>query len=125
MVETIRYVLVVDDCEDSCDMLVTLLSNAEYVVRAASDRASALELLKFGEPDAVVMDWFMPGPSVEEFVEKARIAFPDIQIILTTAALTGDAKAKSLNLGYLKKPYEPADLLRQIANAEKKRRDRK
>jgi CheY-like chemotaxis protein len=125
MVETIRYILVVDDCEDSCDMLATLLSNAEYVVRAAADRAAALELLKFGEPDVVIMDWFMPGPSVEEFVEKARIAFPEIQIILTTAALTGDAKAKALKLGYLKKPYEPADLLHQIALAEKKRRDRK
>ena len=124
MVETIRYVLIADDSDDSCDMLATLLSQAEYVVRAAPDRSGALELLKFGEPDVVIMDWFMPGLSLEEFVEQARSIFPEIQIILTSAALTGEAKAQSLNLGYLKKPYDPGELLSLIANAEKKRRER-
>src|SRR5436190_23067485 len=106
MVETIRYVLIVDDSEDHSDILAITLSRAEYVVRTASDRTAALDILKFGEPDVVLMDWFMPGVSLDEFVAKARALYPLVQIILVSAGLTAENKARRLEIGYLKKPYE-------------------
>ena len=124
MVETIRYVLIVDDSEDHSDILAITLSRAEYVVRTASDRSAALDILKFGEPDVVLMDWFMPGVTLDDFVVKARELYPLIQIILVSAGLTAESKAQKLGIGFLKKPYDPDELLAQVAIAKNKRRER-
>ena len=115
MVGTKRSILIVDDDADIRDSLTLLLSLEHYVVRLAENREEALKLLKLGEPDVILLDWFMPGISVEEFVSVAREQYPSVQIILLSASLNTRQKARELKLRhYLTKPFEPA-VLRETA----------
>jgi two-component system phosphate regulon response regulator PhoB len=115
MVGTKRTVLIVDDDSDVRDSLVMLLSMEQYVVRLADSRERALDLLAFGEPDVVLLDWFMPGMGIEEFVNKARKIYPALQMILISASLNTRQKATELNLKqHLTKPCEPTEILKAI-----------
>ena len=123
MVGTKRSILIVDDDADIRDSLTLLLSLEHYVVRLAENREEALKLLKLGEPDVILLDWFMPGISVEEFVSVAREQYPSVQIILLSASLNTRQKARELKLRhYLTKPFEPADVLKAVEASIRHRR---
>ncbi|HYF52107.1 MAG TPA: response regulator [Planctomycetota bacterium] len=123
MVGTKRTILVVDDDADIRDSLTLLLSLEHYVVRLAENREEALKLLANGEPDVVLLDWFMPGLPVEDFVEKAREQYPSIQIVLVSASLNTRQKARALKLKhYLTKPFEPEDVLKTVEACIRHRR---
>ena len=122
MVSTKKTILIIEDNSDARDSLALILSLEQYVVRVASTRDEALELLEFGEPEAVLIDWFMPGLALEEFVDAARGMYPSIQLVLISASLNTRKKAAELKLRSLPKPYEPAELLRQIEECIQQRR---
>jgi len=122
MVSTKKTVLIVEDNADARDTLALLLSLEQYVTRIVTTRDDALEVLKHGEPDVVLLDWFMPGLSIEEFVVLARKVYPSIQMVLLSASLNTEKKALELRLHHLLKPYEPDDLLQLIDTCIQKRR---
>jgi DNA-binding response OmpR family regulator len=123
MVGTKRSILIVDDDADIRDSLTLLLSLEHYVVRLAENREEALKLLAVGEPDVVLLDWFMPGMPIEDFVEKARAQYPALQIVLISASLNTRQKAKALKLKhYLTKPFEPEDVLKVVEASIRHRR---
>jgi DNA-binding response OmpR family regulator len=123
MVGTKRSVLVIDDDADIRDSLTLILSLEHYTVRLAETRDHGMDVLAYGEPDVILLDWFMPGMPVEEFVAKAREKYPAIQIVLVSASLNTRQKAKDLKLKhYLTKPFEPADILKVVEASIKNRR---
>jgi DNA-binding NtrC family response regulator len=125
MVGTKRSVLVIDDDADIRDSLTVILSLEHYTVRVAETRDQGADLLAFGEPDVILLDWFMPGMSVEEFVAKARDKYPAIQIVLVSASLNTRQKAKEMKLKHcLTKPFDPADVLKVVESSIKNRRRR-
>jgi CheY-like chemotaxis protein len=123
MVGTKRSVLVIDDDADIRDSLTLILSLEHYTVRVAETRDHGMDVLAYGEPDVILLDWFMPGMPVEEFVAKARDQYPSIQIVLISASLNTRQKAKDLKLKHhLTKPFEPADILKVVEASIKNRR---
>jgi DNA-binding response OmpR family regulator len=121
MVSTQRYVLVVDDDPDIVDTLVTLLSMEQYQLRVAHDRDAAWEIVQFGEPDVILLDWFMKGMSLEDFVQKTRSLFPSVQIILLSASATTTDKARELSISHLIKPFDINDVLSAVDRAIQRR----
>jgi DNA-binding NtrC family response regulator len=115
MVGTKRTVLIIDDDPEVRDTFVTLLSLEHYVVRLAENRERALEILAYGEPDVVLLDWFMPGMPVEEFVLKARAKYPHLQMVLLSASLNTKHKARELKITHsLTKPVDVVDVVKAI-----------
>jgi CheY-like chemotaxis protein len=99
-------------------MLAEILLAANYDVETARNGAEGLESLRSGPlPKLILLDWSMPvmnGPEMLA-VMHSHAAWRDLPVVLLTAY--GDAKNKALALragGYLKKPIDPADLLRMV-----------
>jgi len=114
-------VLIVDDNADVRETLALLLSLENYGTCTATNRDEALEELSIREPHVVLLDWFMPGVSLEEFVIKARAIYPYIQMVLLSASPNIETKAKDLGVLCLGKPYEPTHVLALIGHCVQRR----
>lgn len=102
-------VLVVEDEDLTRRLLEARLESAGHVVRAAASVAEAAALLaRFGCPDVLISDMFMPGGSGLHLVTQLRAepgsaALP--VIFLSGRALPGDVEAtRTLGASYLTKP---------------------
>jgi len=107
-------VLLVDDNEATCT-LITALLQLDYIIETAADGTQALEKLKTGNYDAVLLDLRMPqldGFGVLEYLEANRRDMLS-HIIVLTAALTKKEieRAKSFAIcAIISKPFELDDL---------------
>lgn len=124
-------VLVVDDNENSRQMLKSVLESFSFNVTTASSGAEAIHILE-NEPiddtfKLVIMDWMMPNMDGIEASSKIQISeqIPEIPtIIMATAygreevsqALQGSTLASDLN-GVLYKPFTPSTLLDTVMEA--------
>src|SRR4051812_33994516 len=72
--ESIRNsILVIDDDPDILDVVSLVLSSEGYSVRTAHDRDEGLALLSnHYHPDALLLDWAMPGLAIEPFLNEVR-----------------------------------------------------
>ncbi|MGP1346388.1 MAG: sigma 54-interacting transcriptional regulator [Phycisphaerales bacterium] len=115
-----RSVLVVDDKEMLRDSVAMTLQRAGMTVFAASDGASALDLVSKKRPDAIVTDLKMPGMSGIELIEKVRALDEDLPVVLMTAFGTIETAVRAMKLGafdYITKPFEGDELVIAIKRA--------
>ncbi len=122
----VKTVMIVDDAQDTVEMVEKLLELEGYNVVTASNGKEALEILRRGagneKPDLVLLDMFMPEMSGREVCERIRADkdpwLRDIKIaFFTVAAFKGYGRQilKKLNvLDYIVKPFDIDDLLRRI-----------
>jgi CheY-like chemotaxis protein/anti-sigma regulatory factor (Ser/Thr protein kinase) len=123
-------ILVVDDHEDSRDLLAALLQSLGAVVYGAAGAVDALALLRARRPDVLLSDIEMPGASGYELIRDVR-ALPPMAGGLTPAiALTAYARdedrARVLAAGFqthLAKPALPADIVNAVATVLALRRE--
>jgi len=110
-------VLVVDDDRELVSVLIEFLSELELDPRAASDGASALQLLRDGlRPSVVLMDLVMPNTGgIELFAE--MLADPDLRGIpvVTMSGLKVDMRLPSR--AHLEKPFDLATLVAALRAA--------
>jgi PAS domain S-box-containing protein len=116
-------VLVVDDDEDTLQLVAALLGQHGALVSTADSTAAALALLEHETADVIVSDIAMPERDGYDLVrelrarEAARGAARTPAIALTAYARAED-RARSLAEGFqahVAKPAEPADLLTVVA----------
>jgi len=110
-------ILIVDDDEDSRDLLVSLLEASGALVQAASSTAEALQLSARRAPDVLITDIAMPGQ--DGYVLMVRLkdllgaAMPRVTIALTAQAGESDRR-RALAAGFLRhvaKPFDPVALV--------------
>jgi CheY-like chemotaxis protein len=110
-------ILVVDDDPDILEALSEILESEGFAIKQARNGQEALELLKRGRTDLILLDLMMPVMDGWEFAGQMRHQ-PDwaqIPIIVLSADRNVSAKARDLNaLGYLAKPFELNDLLKLV-----------
>ncbi len=117
-------ILIVDDEPRLLNSLKSLLTSMGYSVTSANGGQEAIELLKFAKFDLVLLDLFMPevtGHDVMDFIIESLI---DISIIVVSGDTSIDSAISALHRGaysFLRKPYEPDELLKTVDNALKKR----
>lgn len=118
-------VLVVDDDEDTREMLEVVLSQCEAEVIKAASVVEALREIERRKPDVLVSDIGMPDEDGYELIRKIREmeTGQGDSTALPALALTAYAKAedrvRALAAGYqvhLAKPVEPAEVMLVIAN---------
>ncbi len=113
-------ILIVDDEKQICDILYRRVLSGGYQPLVAHDGSTALEMIKLGIPDLVLLDVAMPGMSGMDVLEKAKKMDPDLPILMITAWSGIDGAVQAIKLGaydYLSKPIKKDDLLRKIAEA--------
>jgi CheY-like chemotaxis protein len=112
-------VLVVDDHQDTRDLLFVILKTEGYDVVLAADGDEALTAYREQPADVVLLDMFMPRKDGVTTIRELRAEFP----LVTIVAMSGDADAwhdalvEARTAGAqltLRKPLEPWVLLRAL-----------
>jgi CheY-like chemotaxis protein len=115
-------VLLVDDDEDTRDIIERVLSRRGAEVVAVASAPAALETFG-GQPfDVLLVDIMMPGMDGYEFMRKVRALPPEKGGRVPAATLTArsviDDRLESLRAGFqnhLAKPVEPSELVEVVA----------
>jgi len=106
-----KKVLIVDDNQDSRELVVKILKARGYQMIEAVDGEEALEKAAAEKPDLILMDRSLPKIDGYEVTRrlKGREEFKGIPIVALTAhAMTGD-REKALEAGcdgYISKPID-------------------
>jgi CheY-like chemotaxis protein len=112
-------ILVVDDHQDTRDLLFIILKTEGYDVALAADGDEAIAAYRERTADIVLLDMFMPRKDGVTTIRELRSEFPDVTIV----AMSGDASAwhdaltEARGAGAqltLRKPLEPWVLLRAV-----------
>jgi len=116
------HVLVVDDDEDTLELLSAALRSRSAQVTAVSSAAQAIEAIKTFRPDVLVSDIAMPGEDGYELIQKIiAMGFePSIPAIAITAYAREEDKETALLAGYqwyLSKPVELGEFISAVAEA--------
>jgi len=112
-------VLVVEDSATQAEQLKHLLEEQGYAVSVASDGKRALEAARRRKPTLVVSDVVMPEMDGYAFCKalKADAGLREVPVILVTSLSSIQDIAAGLECGadnFIRKPYEPRNLLSRI-----------
>jgi CheY-like chemotaxis protein len=115
-------VLVVEDDDDSRDVLVEVLSRAGASVRAVADARAALTLVAEQIPSVIVCDVGMPDMDGLTFITQLRSLAAERGGRVPAAALTAytspEDRLRALQAGYqmhIAKPFEPSEVVAAVA----------
>src|SRR5918996_3254396 len=108
-------VLVVDDLDDTRDLVTELLTRAGYTVLAAADGAEALAAIERALPDLVLSDVMMPNINGFELCRrlKADATTRLIPVVLVTALNERQDRLEGITAGaddFLTKPFDSTEL---------------
>ncbi|MGF6417406.1 two-component system OmpR family response regulator [Stenotrophomonas sp. AN71] len=108
-------VIVVDDDASIRDAIADCLLLHGYQVRVAADAAALDLLLQSERPDAIILDWMMPGEDGLSVCR--RLQARAIPILMLSAMGTAPDRVIGLEMGaddYLAKPFDPRELLARV-----------
>jgi two-component system cell cycle response regulator DivK len=114
-----RKILIVEDNEDSRELLAKVLRNKGYMIVEAVDGEEAIEKVVSEKPDLVLLDISIPKLDGYEVARrlKGREDVKDIPIVAVTAhAMKGD-REKVIAAGfegYISKPVNVRELPEQV-----------
>ncbi|MEW6067985.1 MAG: response regulator [Nitrospirota bacterium] len=118
-IQASKKVLVVDDNQDSRELVVKILKNKGYLMVEAVDGEDALEKVAKEKPDIILMDLSIPKIDGYEATKrlKEQDEFRHIPVVALTAhAMKGD-REKVIEMGfegYISKPIDIHELPNQI-----------
>ncbi len=116
---TLETILIVDDTPDNLSVLSDMLSECGYRILVAINGESALEQIKYLQPDLILLDVIMPG--IDGFETCRRLKenqlTDQIPIIFMTGLSELDNLLKGFEEGavdYIVKPIRPAEVQARI-----------
>ena len=113
--------LVVDDEQDTRELVATILESAGAHVRIATSAAEAMEALREQVPDAIVSDIGMPGEDGYSLIQRIRDGADEktrfVPALALTAYARGEDRRRARAAGFqmfLSKPIHPEELVKVI-----------
>lgn len=109
--------LIAEDEESLARALRVILEKNGYSVDTVGDGISALEYLRAGVYDGVILDVMMPGMDGISVLRTIRAEENEVPVLILTAKSEIDDKVEGLDSGandYLTKPFAPKELLARI-----------
>ena len=112
-------ILVVDDTPQNLKLLADMLEAQGYAVAAAAGGEAALERIRESVPDLVLLDIMMPRKNGYQVCRSIK----EDETLRTLPVLMLSAKSQPSDRfwakrvgadGFVAKPFDPADLLREI-----------
>jgi PAS domain S-box-containing protein len=115
-------ILVVDDESGMRNLARAILENSGFTVLTAGNGGDAVGIFRryTAEVAAVVLDLTMPVMDGEETATELRSIRPGIPIVLSSGYSEREVAARFAGqglVGFLKKPYEPAELVEALRRA--------
>ena len=107
-VQGTNNVLIVDDESDVRELLSKFLRRRGYEVDTASDGASAIEAIRDGHPDIVLLDIRLPKMDGLSVLAHLREESDEVAIITMSGSADEDTARRSLELGaadFITKPF--------------------
>jgi DNA-binding response OmpR family regulator len=102
-----KRLLLVDDDEDTCELVTALLGPDGYEVVASGDQVQALELARSGDFALIVLDNWLPGRSGIQLCKKIRSFDGRTPIVFYSGAAYDTDIKEAMTAGanaYLTKP---------------------
>lgn len=115
-------ILVVEDDEETLNVLARTLASGGYDVLWARNGEDTLKVLTRhdGRIDAIVLDVVLPGMTATELVEKVSHQHPETAAIYVSAHDRETVREHGIDpdtMPFLPKPYEPEALLTMVEEA--------
>ncbi len=113
-------ILIVDDEESIRRSLAGILSDEGFSTEDAPDGEKALEHLRQGLPDLVLLDIAMPGRDGISILEELRQLWPELPVIMMSGHGTIETAVRATQLGafdFVEKPLSLDKLLLTVRNA--------
>jgi DNA-binding NtrC family response regulator len=112
-----RTILIVDDEDDSREMLAGLLRNQGCRIVSCRSATEALTALESGKVDLIIADLVMAGMNGIELLRELRRRGVDTGFVMVTAYGEMESYIEVMNLGavdYISKPISQVQLLQII-----------
>lgn len=112
-------VMLIEDEADIREMLALAFHRSGIEVIEVESAERCLDLLEHRIPDALIVDWMLPGMSGVELVRRVRLdpLTSEIPMLMLTARGEESDKLKSFNMGiddYVTKPFSPKELIARL-----------
>lgn len=113
-----KKIMIVDDDPEIIEFLKTVFTDNGYAVCTASDGDAALEVLKAEKPDLITLDLEMPHEWGPRFYRKYSQlpGFKDTPVIVISG-LEGHDQSIRKAAAAIRKPFDPAEVIRQVEKA--------
>jgi DNA-binding response OmpR family regulator len=119
VVVSVHRILVVDDDQESRDLLREVLEANGYAVDAAADGVAAREAIsRDSDSRIIIADLRMPNESGLDLLRKLRKEHAKHEIILMSSFISGAERKTAKELGayaLLDKPFRLSELLQAVA----------
>ena len=123
-------VLLVDDDQDTLQVLSVMLADSGAKVETADSAQAAIEVLQWFRPDVLVSDLAMPKEDGYSLIKRIRSLESEWEEPLPAVALTShvrvEDRTRALSEGFnmfVPKPVEPDELISAIANLSEAAQD--
>ena len=112
-------IVLVEDEADIREMLALAFARADLELIEAESAERCLDLLENRVPDALIIDWMLPGMSGVELVRRVRLdpLTADLPLLMLTARGEEADKLMSFGMGvddYVTKPFSPNELIARL-----------
>lgn len=118
-------ILIVDDEEEIVQALARVVHREGLTPLLAKDGREALQLVRAGNPDVLLVDVRMPDMDGMELMRKARELDPELPVILMTAFAEVRGAVDAIRASahdYLAKPFDHREVIRVVLRALNERR---
>ncbi|HSB05626.1 MAG TPA: response regulator [Thermodesulfobacteriota bacterium] len=117
-----KKILIVDDERDIVKAVTIRLQTSGYEVVTAFDGAQGLFMVHKEKPDLIILDIRMPAGDGFSVAQRLRKSINTVQIpiIFLTGSPEKNSEERAQELGarfYIKKPYDPEELLDALKRA--------
>jgi len=112
-----KNILIIDDEEELRNSVSRILKKEGANASAVASAPEALKLLSMSSFDVVLCDLVMPEMDGLEFLRKAKIDFPDLEVIMITAHGTIETAVEAMREGaydFITKPFKRITLLKTL-----------
>ena len=120
---TPKSILVIDDEENMCHMLATVLTKAGYTVDTATNGREGIDKLDQHNFEFVLCDIKMPRMGGMDFLKAAGERLKGITVIMMSAYGSIDSAVEAMKLGaydYISKPFKPDEVLLTLKKADER-----
>jgi CheY-like chemotaxis protein len=115
-------ILIVDDDQDTRQLLKIRLESSGYETAFAADAVTAIAAAREERPDLILLDFGLPGGDGVVVMERLQTipSLAHIPVVVVSAREPTSTEARSAAAGaqaYVQKPIDNAELLRAIRSA--------
>lgn len=117
IVRVCANVIVAEDDPKQAELVRRYLEREGHAVTVVGDGLAALDEVRQGKPDLLVLDVMMPRADGLDVVRVLRAEHRELAVLMLTARTTEDDLLLGLDLGaddYMTKPYSPRELMARV-----------